>query len=308
MTGAGSAQVAFVKESSFNTLPGAPTYYLPGRNPVVNDLSLDNVLERLREPGTEEAVDSLAGLLDGAVSISYSMSNDVHGDVRDIVFNDSGTGFTSGHATTSSWYLGVEYLDTTTTTATAERHLKACIPLEYSITYEQGTNTISESLTMGYADEELNTSLTPGSITKPSDGNDAPFHGASLTVDSNTVNRLQSATLSFSNISRYITGPSRTPVDAVLAAPTTTLDAAAVYNTNNYLELAYGSSGATTIEDSINSVSGSLVFKTAGGTTIATYTLSELKPDSYQWSDLVDAETDLTDPVSYHVNGGITIS
>jgi len=308
MTGAGSAQVAFVKETSFDTVPGAPTYYLPGRNVTVDDLTLDNALERLREPGSEEAVESLAGNLEGAVAMSWIMSNDTHGDVRDIIFNDGGTGFASNHATTSSWYLGVDYLDTTTSTATAERHLKACIPLEYSIEYDTDVNAIRESVTMGYADEALSASLTPGSITRPASGTDAPFHGASLDIDSTTVARLQSATISFSSMYRYISDTSRTPVDAVLAAPETTLDMAAVFNTTDYLAQAYGGSGATAPQDSVDSFSGTLSFDTAGGTTIATYTMSAVKPDNYEWSSLVDPETDLTDSVSYHVNGGITVS
>jgi hypothetical protein len=306
MTGAGSASLAFVKEDSFGTLPGDPTYYLPGRNPTIQDLSLDNVLSRLREPGNAEAVDSLAGNLEGAFGVSYAMSNDVHGDVRDIVFNDGGTGFTSGLATTSRWYTGVDYVDGTTV-STAERELSACIPLEYQIQYQQGQNTIRETLTMGYADESLNTAITPGSITGPTDGNDVPFHGAELTVDATVIDREQSITLSFSNISRYQRGSSRTATNAVLAAPETTLDVAAIYGGNDTLELAYGGTSATAPEDQLTNVSGDLTFD-VGGTTVATYSFAKLKPDSYEWADLLDEETDLTDPVTYHVNGGISIA
>lgn len=301
MTGAGSATVAFVKESSFKTLPGTPTYYRPGRNLTVEEAELSNALTRLREDGNEEAVDSLAGTLEGAFSASWVMSNDTHDDVRDIVFNDSGTGFTSGAATSSAWYLGVDHLNGTT-----ERALSGVIPLEYSISYEQGA-PIRESATFGYADESTNTSITPSSITGPSDGNDVPFHGAQLDVDANTQTKLQSCTLTFSTISRFHRGPDRIAKDAVLAAPTTTLDATTIFGGNNKLELAYGGSGNTTTQDALSNVSGSLSFS-VGGVTVATYTLSKLKPDTYTWQDLVNADADITEPVSYHVNGGISIA
>lgn len=306
MTGGGSSTVAFVKADGFLDIPGDPTYYLPGRNPVVNNLSLQNTLARLRTPDTAEAVDSLAGQLEGAFGISYAMSADRHGDVRDIVFNGGGAGFTTGRTALSRWYLGVEYLDADAT-STVERVLKGTIPLEYQLSYEAQTNIIQESLTMGYADEERNTTITPSDIQGTADGQDVPFHGADLTVDSATVQKLQSATLSISNISRFHRANSRTAVDAVLAAPETTLDAAAIYNTNNTLELAYGSSGASSPQNTIDSVSGALSFDVEG-TTVAEYTLPKLTPESYEWADLIDAETDLTDPVSYHVNGGVTVS
>jgi len=308
MTGAGSASVAFVKETAFDTLPGTPTYYLPGRNVTVSELSLDNLLQRMREPGNAEAVDSLAGNLDGAVSFDYAMSADTHGDVRDIVFNDAGSGFTSGHATTSSWYLGVEYLDSISTTATAERHLKACIPLEYTISYEQGTNTINESMTMGYADEEFDTTLTPGFITGATARIDVPCHGSALPADASSVGaRLQSATLTFQNMYRFIQGTSRTATDATLANPQATLDMASVFNTTDYLEQAYGAGGATSPQDQLTNVAGSLAFDVAGST-VATYDLPKLKPNSYNWESLVGGEDDLTDPVTYHVNGGVSVS
>lgn len=308
MTGAGSSSVAFVKETSFDTLPGTPTYYLPGRNISARELSLDNVLQRMREPASEEAVDSLAGNLDGALGVDYAMSADTHTHVRDIVFNDGGGGFISGHATTSSWYTGVEYLDSISTTATAERHLKGCIPLEYSISYEQGTNTINESLTMGYTDEEFNTSLTPGTITGPTDGNDVPFHGTDLTVDSTGVgSRLQSATLSFQNMYRFIRGTSRSATDATLANPETSLEMASVFNTSDRLQQAYGGSSATSPQDQLANVTGSLAFNVAGST-VATYSLPKLKPANYDWDSLVSPDDDLTDPINYHVNGGVSIA
>lgn len=306
MTGAGAATMAFVKADGFLSIPAGPTYYRPGRNPTVEEASLSNTLERLREEDTAEAVDSLAQNLEGALSASWIVSKDVHQHVRDIVFNDGGTGFSAGRAALSRWYLGLDYL-TSGGTATAERVLKGVIPLSYSLQYNQG-GSIRATLTAGYADEETNTSVTPGSITGPTDGNDVPFHGATLTVDaSNVGTRLNSATLSFDNISRFHRGASRTAADATLAAPSTTLTLNAIFDRTDHLELAYGSSGASSTEDTLSNVTGELSLDIAGGN-VATYTLPKLKPNSYGWQDLVTADTDAAEDVEFHVNGGVSIA
>lgn len=306
MTGAGSSSVAFVKETAFKTLPGTPTYYLPGRNPTAEEISITNALERMDIPQEPEAVESVAGLFDGAFTASWTMSADTHQHVRDIVFNDAGGGFKTGPATTSRWYLGTKYLSSNST-STYERELKGVIPLDYEIQYDVNTNTIRETLTAGYADEAGASSLTPGSITKPTGGSDVPFHGASLSVDAVTVEKLQSCTLSFSSISRFQNGPNRTPVDATLANPRTTLDATAIFNGSEFTELAYGGAGATSIQDRVDSVAGSLTFD-AEGSTVATYTLPKLQVESGSWDSLVDAENDLTEPTTFHVNGGVSVN
>jgi len=309
MTGAGSASMAFVKEASFRTLPGTPTYYLPGRNPTIDELSLDNVLTRLRTPSNAEAVDSLAGNLEGSFAATWNMSADTHADVRDIVFNDGGSGFVSGLAPSSRWYLGAEYVDDTgTATDTVERELEGCIPLEYTITYQQDTNSIRESVTFGYADEVTNTSFTPSSITGPTDGSCVPFHGLSVDVDGVTVEDEQSLTLTYNNISRFQRGSSRTANNAVLAQPEGTLDITAIYHGRKFQDLAYGGSGVSTTQDTpLENVSGTLTFSSEGAT-VATFELPKLKPDTYDWDDLINADTDLTDPTTFHINDGVSIS
>jgi len=305
MTGAGAATVAFVKADGFRSIPSTPTYYLPGRNPTIDELTLDNVLDRLREPQTAEAVDSLASRLDGTFAVSHVMSNDTHGDVRDIVFSDGGGGFVDTRTALSRWFVGTDYL-TSGGTATVERVLEGCIPLEYSIDYNEG-EPIRESLTMGYATESKATTITPSSIVGPTDGNDVPFHGAELTVDAGTVTKLQSATLSIAGISRFQRGAARAPVDATLAAPTTTLDATAIYTDDDRLERVYGGAGASEPQDTLTNVAGELTFS-AAGSTVATYTLPKLKPAAYDWQDVIAADADLTDPITYHVNGGVSVA
>lgn len=302
MTGAGAATVAFVKESSFNTLPATPTYYQPGRNIQIQDIELSNALQNMRDPGSVEPSEAIAGRAEGAFQADWVMSLDTHDDVRDIIFNNAGGSFTNGVAATSHWYTGVDYLN-----GTAERVLGGVTPTGYEIRYDVNTNTIRESLTAVYADEDLNTTITPSSIVGPADGNDVPFHGLTLDINATTVKKLQSATLRWDNIARLQYDAARNAVDAVIAAPTPALTTEAIFDDDNHLQLAYGSTTATTTQASITAKSGTLTFD-VGGTTVATYSLPECKPDTYNWSDLVNGENDLIEPITWNVTGGVTIT
>jgi len=304
VTGGGAASLAFGKEQSFTgALSGPPDYWAFGRNPTLTDLSLENQLQRLDEADAVESVESVKTNFEGAVAVEAVVSADVHGDVHDLVFNDGGTAFTSGRPTTGRIYAGIDYLD-----GTAERELIGCIPVDYSVTYEQGAMT-TYSLTMLYADEAEATSITPTSVTQASDGSSVPFHGTDLTIDSASVTKLQSTTLSISNIARFQRGGETAPVDAVIAAPETTLDMSAIFSgPEKRLDLAYGGGSVSEPQDQLSSVTGSLSLTSKGGTSVATYGLPKLKPDTYQWADLIDAETDLTEPTTFHVNGGVTVS
>jgi len=299
--GAGSAHLSFVKESSFGTEPGTPTYYKPGRNPTVETLTLDNLLTRLRETGTPEPVTSIVGNLDGAFSASWIVSEDIHGDVRDIVFNDGGIGFTTGLAATSSWYVGTKYLNTSDTENTVERNLTGVIPFSFRIDWTQG-EPIRATFTGGYADESRNTSKTPSGETAPSDGQDVNFAGADWQVDGTTISRLDSASLEFGGpLYRYIRDDTRTADTAILATPETTLTVAATYHTNDQLEIAYGgATGNSSPQSTLSEVSGTTDLKLdSGGSTFVTYDLKNVVPRTYEWQDVISGDTDLTDPVTF---------
>ncbi|PSP80167.1 hypothetical protein BRC81_02965 [Halobacteriales archaeon QS_1_68_20] len=309
MTGAGTSELAFGKETTFKgsladeDSDGTDDYWAFGRNQTLQELNLQNQLQRMRDAGAVEAANSLAGNVEGAVGVQAVVSNDVHADVHDVIFNSGGTSFTGGRTASARIFAGIDYLN-----GTAERELIGCIPTEFSIDWQQGQAT-TFTLTMMYADEEENASITPSSITKPSDGSEVPHHGADLTVDAGSVQKLQSATLSISNIARYHRGASRVAEDAVIAAPETTLDFSAIIHSTDYLDLAYGGGGAdvSSTQDSIESVSGSLSLS-AAGTTVATYDLPKIQPDTHGWSDLVSADNDATEDVSAHVNGGVSVA
>jgi len=298
MTGAGSASLAFVVEDSFNTLPGTPQYYEFGRNVTVSELELTNALQRTRAVGEVESVESIAQQLEGAFAVEAVVSNDVHDEVHNLIFNDGGTGFAPGAAPSGRVYAGLDYLS-----GTAERELQACIPLEYSVTYEEGS-LVRYSLSMAYADESLDTSITPSSVTTVSDGSSVPFHGASLSIDSNAQGQyLQSATLSITGVSRFRRGAQRAPVDAVVGPCETSFDTSAIVTGTDELELAYGASASTAPQDTVGGVSASLDLATAGGTAVTTYNLSDATPESHAWADLIAADTDTTEEIAWQVNG-----
>lgn len=304
MTGSGSATVAFAKEQSFqgslvdSDTDGTPEYYLPGKNITVDEISISNALERLRLPDQAESVESIAGNFEGALSASWAMSADRIADVHDIVFNNSGTSFTNGQAATSAWFLGVDYLS-----GTAERAVTGLAPTEYSVEYSSEENTVTESITAVYADETLNTSITPSNISEPATGKTVPFHGASLDINSVAQTKLQSFTLTISNIARPQQGASRYPLDMVIDAPESTLDVEAIFSESDQLELAYGGGGSSVTEPQ-NSVGGvsATIDLSVNGSTARTFNLSEVTPNDYDWSQLVSNE-DTTEPITCQVNG-----
>ncbi|NHN40539.1 hypothetical protein G9C85_02655 [Halorubellus sp. JP-L1] len=307
MTGAGSASLAFALEQSFlgdlrdEDSDGNTDYYKFGRNPQLDELDLDRQLERLVEDGVVESVDSIAGKVDGAVGVTAVVSKDTFGEVLDWVFNDGGTAFTDGLAQTGRIFAGVDYIG-----GTCERELEGVTPVDFEIAYDDENNTVTYSVSFLYADESNDSTIDPTSITGPTDGNDVPFHGFSLDIDGTTVSKLSTTTLSISNISRYQWGASEIAEEAVMARPESTLDATAIFSGPSRLELAYGGSGSSSPQASMSSVTGTVTLS-VGGSDVATFSLPKLKPATYSWSDLI-GEADLTDPTTFHVNGGVSVS
>jgi hypothetical protein len=302
MTGGGSGELAFVKEDSFKTEPGTPTYYQPGRNIQVGDISIENALSRLDVPGSAESVESLAGNFEGAAAVSFIPSSDRIGDVHDIIFNGgSAQSFDgSNRAATSSWYFGVDYLD-----GVAERNAQGTIVTGWDINWSQDSPP-RYSLTMAFADESSDTSITPSSINDVAQGETIASHGADFSLDANTQEKLQSATVSVDNIATLQSGTPRKPVDAVLANPTTSLDMESIITEDDQLALAYGGTGATSIQDRIDGVDATVAFDVEG-TTAATYNLAATKPNNYTWNEIINNEANTTEQYSLHVNG-ITVA
>lgn len=295
MPGAGSSTVAWAAETSYlGGISGTPTYREPGSNIQVQTAELSRNLLEIYAPGDIEAQNFLAQNLEGQLSMSWILKND---EFHRLIFNDAFTGFTNGLANSAEVYLGADYIGGTT-----ERQIKGWAPASASIQYNGSTESVRVTLTGAYGDEVKNTSITPGTIE--STGDEVPGHGATVTLNGVTLSKLQSATLSFEQISRLQTGPSQKPLDAVAGNVSTSISMDAIYEGSDQYELALGSPGASTIEEDVTEVTASLTFDVAG-TTIASYDLARVAPDTYDWTDLVNNDADLNESIS--LNGaGVT--
>ncbi|ELZ96056.1 hypothetical protein C440_05682 [Haloferax mucosum ATCC BAA-1512] len=302
--GAGSSTVAFTPEPSFGADPDmeTATFNLPFKNPTIGEASLSNELRRIRDPDSVVSVASLAQNFQGALNISGELSTN---NWHQLVFNnDANDGFEPGRMPSSRWYLGVDYL-TDQAIATSERELAMCIVTDAQITYQQG-GAVTLDLTMIYGDEKLSSSITPSNIQKPTDSEIVAFHGFDVQIDGVSIDKLQNATLSLSPSARFHRGTSRHPVDAVIGDVTPTLSTTGIYSGPGAVERAFGDTGATTPADRLTAVNGTVSTTNGSGTTTS-YNLTGLKPQSYNWQDLVAPDTDLTDPVTYNVSN-VTVS
>jgi hypothetical protein len=300
MPGAGSGNLAFGKESSFKgSLQGNPDYWEFGRDPELTELSLDNQLERLRQDGNVESVESIKTQFEGAVGVSAVISTDTFTDVLDLVFNSGGTSFQSGRPNSAKIYAGVDYLGGTT-----ERELVGCIPTDATLVNYTGDGTATFDISFLYATENKSASITPSNVTSVSAGTSAPFHAVTVDIDNTTVSKLQSAELSISGISRFQRGADPEPVDAVIAEPQTELTTEAIYEGASRLEIALGAANASSPQDSLVSVSGN-VDVTVDGTTAATFDPGNLKVATEAWNNALSTD-DTTESLTFNASGGIT--
>lgn len=294
MTGAGSSTVAWTPESSYLGGPeGTPTYYEPGTNITAERAELNRNLLALLAPGDVETQRWLAQQLEGQLSVSFVLKND---DFHRLVFNDANTGFTSGRANSAEWYLGVDYFDGTT-----ERVCKGWAPATCTAQYSGTTEAVRVTLTGAYGDEDTNTAITPGTVSNP--GSEVPGHGTTLSIAGADVgDRLTSATLTFEGISRLQRGSSQNPIEAVAGAVREEVEMAAIYQGPTQYERVLGTTGATSVQATVDEVAGTLTFD-AGGSTIADYTFAGVKPDRYDWVDLVNNEADLNEELTFRARG-----
>ena len=289
MTGGGVSTVAHAVEDSFLEMGADPTYRQLGKNITITDLSLRNELLRIRDPDDPQAIKAQAQNLESAINIEATITTD---DWHDLVFNDGGTTFQSGRPVFSRWWIGIDYLD-----GTAERVLKGAIVTQVQLQYTQGAE-LRLSMNLLVADEEKNAAITPTAVEKSNDVR--MWHDFDLSVDGVSevdCAKLQSATLQIDTGARFHRGGGRKACDAVIGAIDTTLTTDAIFTeaSDDRLELAYGGIGATSPQESIDAVDATL---SVMGTD---YSLTGMKPNTYNWGDVVDPESDTTDNIEYHV-------
>lgn len=300
MSGAGSVDVAFAKESSFlGSLDGAPDYFEPFQNPTVQEVALDRALQRQRNPGAVFTSDSVAGNMEGAFAVQGTLDDTRIDDVHDIVFNSTGPyTLSTGLASTSRWFITAQYVDSGSI-STDERVLKGCAPVDYTVESTQG-GSIRVTITFIYPDEESNTSATPSSVSE-ANGTPGRWHGFDLTLDGTVQTKEQSATLSVTNISQFQRGSQKLPVDAVVGPAQASLDLTAIFSEADQQELAYGSSGSTTTSKTVDDVAGSMTLS-AGGATVADYTLAKVTPNNYGWTEVLTGNG-LQEQITFNVDG-----
>jgi hypothetical protein len=275
MTGAGSATVAWAPEDSYLGGTSSPTYREPGTNVQVQTAELSRNLLEILAPDDPEAQAFLAQNIEGQLGVSWILKND---DFHRFTFNDSFTTFTSGTVNSAEWYLGVDYIGGTT-----ERQVKGWVPASVSIEYSGTTEAVRVTVSGPYGDE-------------------VPGHGADLQIDGTSVAKLQTATIQFENISRLQRGPDPRPLEAVQGNVTETVDMTAIYDGPSRYELALGGTGVTSTQDSMSAVPATVSFD-IGGTTVADYTFERVKPDTYDWQDLVNADADLNESITFNARG-----
>lgn len=292
MTGAGSATVAYALEDEFGEGPGAEADWIqPGVDVSVTDLSVQQTLQRIRNPDDPRPLGSREGEWEGASTVEFTLTD---GNFHDLVFADGGTALPAGvtRPPSATWYFAVELPDGTT----EERSAVGSVVVDASVDYQQGED-VSVTLTMLHADEPEDVA-DPSTIEQPSVDDVFTYHGSDLVVDSTAQALMQSASLSLSNLARMRRGQNRKPVDAVVGSIEPSLSTDAVFTEADQQTLAYGSTSGGI--DIVGSVDATLSFENGQGETIE-YDLSGVQPTSYSWADLVSPDTDLSEPIDYHV-------
>lgn len=295
MTGAGSASVFWTLENSFAAGPQTdPTWYLPGKNITVSELAVNQALQRTRDPDDPTPDGSREGPWEGAATVSWDITD---ANWHDLVFADGGTALphSSMLAPTASWYFGIDLPDG----STIPRTPVGTAVVDAAIEYNRGEHNRVE-LTMLFGDEDDSISEPDeANIERPTNDQIYTYHGSDLVVDGTAQALMQSCTLQLSNLSRMRTGQSRKPYDAVTGAiePSLSSNATLTENDQKTLSAASTSNGGVEIVGAVDAV---FSMENGLGDTIE-YALSGVQPTTYSWADLVAADTDLSEPIDYHV-------
>jgi len=292
--GAGSGAVAWTAEQGgYLGGPAAdPTYYGFGTNVTTQTAELSRNLLRIYAPGDIEAQETLAQNLSGELGLQFILKND---DFHRLIFADASTGF-GPEPTSAEVYLGLDY-----NSGITERQIRGWAPATGTIEFSGATETVRVTLSGAYGTEEKNTSLTPGTVQRP--GDEVPGFGTTLSIAGTDVgDLLQSATLSFDQISRLVPGTSQTPVDITAGNVQESIEMAAVYDGPELYERVLGSPGSSTIQESVDEVSGSLSFD-ANGNTVADYSFSTVAPNNYGWEGVLDNEANAGENITFVASG-----
>ena len=296
MTGAGSAEVAARLEDGYLTPDTEGEWFQPGKDISVGDLSIDNQLTRNRDPDDATPDGSREGNFVGTASVSFTMTDDKWHDL--LPFENGSLSQQGGLAPSAEWYFGVQALDDDLAEINESITAAGASVINAEVQYQEGQD-VSVDLTIEFGDLS-DSAPAAGEIVQPSSEDVYTHHGTDLSVGGVDQSAMQSATLSLANLARRQEQQARTPRAMVVGAIEPELTTDAIFSGPDQLELAVGGT-TNSVGDMIEGEeTGSLTFENGLGETIE-YTLSKLQPIDYSFTALVEPDTDLTEPVTYHV-------
>jgi len=258
----------------------------------VGSASLENALQRARQPDDPRPAGSREGNLQGALNVSFSLTDT---NYHELVFANSSTDGlvdSAALAPSATWYLEGELPN-----GQEERFLEGASVESWSINYAQGEK-ITVDLTIVYgneldpADGDAPDVPGDGDIDQPAKDDIVMWHGFDLDFNTANVAKLQSASIDIGGMARPRRDQSRFIADMVVGAYEPTLSFEAILADTERRELAYGSSGATS--PSADTIADQTATVTLGS--LGDLSLEGVQPNTYDWQQLVDSE-DTTDPV-----------
>lgn len=294
MTGGGAGDLAWLHEPVDN-YAGAPSdtnYKATGQDQGLEDLTIENALQRLRNMSVE-AKESIETTFEGAISVSGTVTEDTCWLLNHVFGSpptQSGTGpysyewaIDTQRVQSARFYVGLDYLS-----GYAERVLKGVVFPQFELDNSIGETT-TFTATGFYADEALNTSATPGS--EPSTTSDPfVFHGGDLSLNGTSQKKMQSGTMTIQTGAHPVRGWERKPVDATFGAAEHTLSPTKIITSTDLLTTAYGNSTAPATSSGVDPVPGTLTL--GNGTETLTVDMPRVTPNSHSWDEIGNAEED----------------
>jgi len=296
MTTAGTAAVALSPEASFNgSLSDDTDWFQPGVDISVTGPSIERNQEAKRQPDETTPAAHRPGQLNGSATIGFAMAGDTQRWEK-AVFHGGGSNNdlpqTGGKAPSYHVFFGSQFLDGSDTSITAT----GAVVTDAELSFEDGGDaTVSLTIEFAETDDSATTPST-GDITQPSASAVYPYHSLSLDVGTVTQTNLNSASLSVNSLHRLRYGLDQVAQAAVVDAIEPEASTDAVYTEEDQLTLATTGTGGGSLVDTAD-----LTFElTNTNGTVQTYTVTGARPDSYEWSSLVDPEDDLAESVTFN--------
>lgn len=305
----GKRHIAYLHEDNgFGQDPNDSTYKPLGLEPQVEELSIEHVLTELGLPNDPETVATVKQQTEGAASISFIPAGEPWW-LNHLMATTPTDGGESSAPYTYTWtptltasmpsmrlFVGADYPN-----GTAERVPCGAVIPQATIQIGQ-TESPRVSLTILYADEKYNESLTPGTIPEPV-GDPLVSSSSTLSIpDSNDLAEIESGELQIQSGAYLRRGLGITAVGAASARYSTTLNISKALLDTTHIETAYGGTGSSSLADTTGSESQGVVDFTTPGDTGLRFDLSTVTPSQYGWDNVTDVDASVLEALNYTVN------